>query len=96
MKIGRAVIITILLLVLTIFLMGGGHGTYVPAKLFYPFSMIIAGFTNKIGVLATILAIVQIPIYSLAVYKKPNLKYYIIGIHFIAIIICFSINKSSF
>jgi hypothetical protein len=51
--------------------MGAGHGTYLFAKIFYPYTMIIAILTKKgIGIFPTILAIVQIPIYALILTKK--------------------------
>jgi len=96
MKIVITIIITVLLLLLTIFFAGGGHGTYLPAKLIYPFTMIIAGFKNQIGNVGIILAIVQIPTYALILNKKPNWKYYILGIHCIAIIIGLNINSETF
>lgn len=96
MKIVITVIITVLLLLLTIFFAGGGHGTYLPAKLIYPFTMIIAEFKSEIGIIGIILAIAQIPTYALILYIKPNWKYYVLGIHFIAIIIGLNINNGTF
>lgn len=96
MKIVLTTIITTLLLLLTIFFAGGGHGTYLPAKLIYPFTMIIAGFKSEIGITGIILAIVQIPAYALTLIKKPNWKYYLLGIHCIAIIIGLNINNGTF
>ena len=49
---------------------------------------------NEIGIIGIILAIVQIPTYALILNKKPNWKYYIIGIHCIAIIIVLNINNN--
>ena len=96
MKIVITVIITVLFLLLTIFFAGGGHGIYLPAKLIYPFTMIIAEFKNEIGIIGIILAIVQIPTYTLILYKKPNWKYYVLGIHCVAIIIGLNINNGTF
>ncbi|MFI2742752.1 hypothetical protein ACG2LH_08435 [Zhouia sp. PK063] len=96
MKIVTTIIITILLLFLTIFLAGGGHGTYIPAKLIYPFTMLIAEFKHKIGIVGIILAVIQIPTYALILNKRPNLKYYLLGIHCIAVIIELIINNGSF
>ncbi|EAQ50878.1 hypothetical protein MED217_15085 [Leeuwenhoekiella blandensis MED217] len=87
MKIVQTTIITILLLFLTIFLAGGGHGTYIPAKLIYPFTMLIAEFKNEIGIVGILIAIIQIPTYALILNNKPNWKYYLLGIHCIAVII---------
>jgi hypothetical protein len=96
MKIFLTIIVTILLLLLTTFFAGGGHGTYIPAKLIYPFTMIISEFKNEIGIIEIILAIVQIPTYVLIFNKKPNWKYYVLGIHFIAVIFVLNINNVTF
>ena len=96
MKIVITILITVLLLLLTIFFAGGGHGSYLPAKLIYPFTMIIAEFKNEIGIVGMILAIAQIPTYALVLNKKSNWKYYILGIHCIAVIIGLNINNGTF
>ena len=96
MKIVKTIIITFLLLFMTIILAGGGHGTYIPAKLLYPFTMLIAEFKNEIGIFGIILAIIQIPTYALILNKRPNWKYYLLGIHCIAVIIGLNINNGSF
>lgn len=96
MKTIQIFVITVLLLVLTVFFAGGGHGTYLPAKLIYPFTMIIAEFKNEIGIFGIILAVFQIPVYALIIKRKPKWKYYIAGIHFIAVLIALSINRGAF
>jgi cytochrome b561 len=68
--------------------MGGGHGTYLFGKLFFPIPMIIAGINDRITDLAFYLAIIQIPIYGLLIFyfRKSNWKLvskYIILIHII-------------
>ena len=89
--------ITVSLLFLTVFLAGGGHGTYLSAKLIYPFSMILAGFKDEIGTLEIVMAIIQIPIYALIIYlKKPKWIFYIIGLHTLAVIICLNISTEAF
>ncbi|WP_405397549.1 hypothetical protein [Maribacter sp. Asnod2-G09] len=89
--------ITILLLFLTIFLAGGGHGTFLPAKLFYPFSMILAGLKDEIGTLEIIIAVIQIPVYGLIInMKKSNWTYSVIGLHILAVIICLMISSQAF
>ena len=94
MKIIKILTITVLLLILTIFFAGGGHGTYLPAKLIYPFTMLLA--KSEIGTVGLILAVLQIPIYALILEKKPKWKFYLIGVHLLAIIFCLSIKNSSF
>ncbi len=96
MKIVPTIIITVSLLLLTIFFAGGGHGNYIIAKLIYPFTMLIAEFTNEIEIIGIILTIIQIPIYAIILNKKPNWKYYMLGIHCIVVIIGLNIDNGSF
>ena len=86
MKILMTLVISLALLFLTIFFAGGGHGTYTPAKIIYPYTMILANFKNEIGVFGMILAIAQVPLYAYLLFQKSHLKYYILGTHFIAVI----------
>ena len=72
------------LLVIAIFFMGGGHGTYLFGKLFYPIPMIISGINSRITDLASFIAIIQIPIYGLIIFLFRKTKWKLIGI----IIIC--------
>ena len=96
MKIVLKFITTILFLLLTIFSVGGGHESYLLAKLIYPYTMLIANCKNEIGIPGIILAIVQIPIYALILIKKPIWKYYVFGFHIIGIIINLNINYEAF
>ena len=97
MKIGTTILITFILLVIVVFAMGGGHGTYLPAKVVYPFTMLIAILTKDgIGILPTIIAIIQIPIYALILTKKSKWKFYLIGIHIISAIICLNLTTETF
>lgn len=60
--------LTFILLVISVFFMGGGHGTYFFGKLFFPIAMIIAGKNGQITETAVWLAISQIPVYGLIIY----------------------------
>ena len=77
-------------------LAGGGHGTYLPAKIFYPYTMIISELQDIIGIPALILAIIEIPIYVYIWIKRPNWKYYVIGMHVVGILIAFTIKSNFF
>lgn len=93
-KIAITIVITFILLLIVILAMGGGHGTYVPAKVVYPYSMLISILiNNEIGTLSIIIAIIQVPIYSLFFVKKPKWKFYVIGIHAIAAITCLNLSS---
>ena len=92
----KTLIITLLCLLATIMFAGGGHGTYIPAKIIFPFTMLLANLNNEIGVIGPIIAIIQIPIYSRISMAKPKWNYLVFGIYLFAIILCFYINNDSF
>lgn len=75
---------------------GGGHGTYIPAKIIFPFTMLLANLNNEIGLIGLIIAVIQIPIYSRILIAKPKWKYFVFGIHLFAIALCFYFNNDSF
>jgi hypothetical protein len=43
---------------------GGGHGTYLPAAILFPYSMVISAFLGNIPRALVVLAFVQYPIYG--------------------------------
>ena len=96
MKIAKTLIITFLCLLVTIIFAGGGHGTYIPAKIIFPFTMLLAKLNNEINFIGFILALIQIPIDSRILMNKPKWKYLLIGIHLFAVILCFYFNNDSF
>jgi hypothetical protein len=49
-------------LTIAVVMAGGGHGSYAPAKLLFPYTMLIAG--SSIGFFGMLLAIVQWPLYA--------------------------------
>jgi hypothetical protein len=51
---------------------------------------------NGIGIFPVIIAIIQIPIYSLILIKKPNWKFIILGLHILAVIICLNLASEMF
>ena len=46
---------------------GAGHGTYIPAAVLFPLSMLIATSAGNINAVAVILAVVQYPLYGVTV-----------------------------
>lgn len=76
--------------------MGGGHGIFWPAKVVYPYAMIISVLNNQIGLLAIIIAVVQIPIYGIIMTKKPKWSIIILGIHIVSAIICLNLPTETF
>ena len=96
MKISKTLTITFLCLLVTIIFAGGGHGTYVPAKIIFPFTMLLAKLNNEINFIGLLLALIEIPIYNQILIKKPKCKYLLIGIHLFAVVLCFYFNDKSF
>ena len=92
----KTLIITFLCLLVTIMFAGGGHGTYIPAKIIFPFTMLLANLNNEVGVISLIIAIIQIPFYIRILITKPKCKYFVFGIHLIGIALCFYFDNDSF
>lgn len=84
-------ILTPLLLLIVIFLMGGGHGTYIPADVLFPFGMIGTVFQDEITTPFIILGFIQFPVYGYLLDRTKNnkLKYCIPIIHFVLMIVIF-------
>ena len=76
--------------------MGSGHGFYWPAKVVYPYSMIISVLNNKIGIVPLIIAVLQIPIYGFLIAKKAKWTILIFGIHIVSAIICLNLPTETF
>jgi hypothetical protein len=92
----KTLIITFLCLLVTILFAGGGHGTYIPAKIIFHFTMLLANLNNEISLIGFIIALIPIPIYSRILMDKPKWKYFVFGIHLLAIALCFHFNNDSF
>lgn len=80
---------TPLLILLVVFLMGGGHGTYIPAILLFPFGMIGTTFQDSITSPFVVLGIIQFPFYGYLVdiLNGNKLKYLILIFHILLVII---------
>ncbi len=96
MKTLKILILTFLFLTIVILSIGGGHGTYLIAKIIFPFSMLLALAFNEIGLLSILFAVLQIPIYWYFLESKPKSKYFIIGLHIFTAIICLLIKSETF
>lgn len=55
-----------LLLAIAISAAGGGHGSYLPARIFFPYTMILSSVGERIGPVGVALAVVQYPAYGMA------------------------------
>src|SRR5690606_24409454 len=89
-------LITFLILALVVLSMGGGHGLFWPAKVIFPYSMLISLVNNQIGSVAIFLAVIQIPIYGIIITKKSKWNFLILGIHIVSAIICLTLPTQTF
>jgi len=109
MKSPRFLIPVILFIVATpLFLLGGiasagaGHGNYVFAKVFFPFTMLSTILFGSIVGPFIALAIVQYPLYGLLIgtaNEKRKFVPYTVGlviIHAMAIVACFLLVRENF
>jgi O-antigen ligase len=87
---------TFLILIFVVLSMGGGHGFFWPAKIIYPYSMIIGVLNNQIEALSIIIAVIQIPIYGIIISKKSKWIFLILGIHIISAVICLYLPTETF
>ena len=60
-----SIIIGVLALALTFLFAGAGHGTYLPAKLLFPYTMLSTVLFGSISDSFVIIAVVQFPVYGL-------------------------------
>jgi len=95
-----SILITPLLFYAAVFAAGGGHGTYLPARIFFPYTMLSTHFSNDtITNPSIIFALIQIPFYgvllSVAEQKSEKMllffKIGIVSVHTFAFILCFVI-----
>lgn len=91
-----SLIITIICFGIVVFFAGGGHGTFIPMKLLFPYSMIIGVVNENINWAAIVIGIFQFPIYVFTLYKKSKWKLIVPILHTLAIIIVFYLSDQIF
>ena len=95
----KSVLIGTGLFFLSVFLMGGGHGSFLPAKLFFPYTMLSTAFTGSINGGFIVVALIQFPSYGILIVsgKRYGYQNYVLGIliaiHILALLL--SLNYSS-
>jgi hypothetical protein len=82
---------------------GGGHGSYLPAKLFFPFTMLSTVHFEVITESFIVLALAQFPLYGAGIGlaggrgKSVRVGAVIALLHVIAVVVCFiSLQGGSF
>lgn len=94
--IGGAVV-AVMAFALSMFAAGAGHGTYAPAKVLFPYSMLLTSLTGTITPGLLVLAAVQWPIYGYVVSGRPRSRWAVVGaIHVIAVTASFLFSNPSF
>ena len=70
----RLCFLTPLLLIVAVFAMGAGHGTYIPAMGLFPFGMLGVLLQDRISLPFIIVAILQYPTYGFIIDKVNSLR----------------------
>ncbi len=89
------VLIGALAIVITVLIAGGGHGSYIPAKLFFPYTMLSTFHFGIINLPFVVLAIVQFPLYGAVIGiaggrgKTLHVSAVIALVHLIVAVMCF-------
>ena len=97
----RYLVLGVLITPVTLFLAyrsaGFGHGQYVSARLFYPFSMLLTLLTNDEIVLPLrVLAVLQFPVYGVLIGYAAKRGHVLrdglllITLHVVAVVFCFA------
>jgi hypothetical protein len=86
---------------LVILAAGAGHGTYAPAKLLFPFAMLLAVAARTIDLPSLILAGLQFPLYGIILGSVSSSRMRSVAsafgvIHLIAMAVVFAIPDQSF
>lgn len=74
---------------------GAGHGSYVAARVLFPFSMLLTRLEGEIGPVAMGAGLVQFPLYGALVGRAVALKtdravFFAAAAHLVAALACFS------
>jgi hypothetical protein len=96
-SVGGAIIAVPLIFMVAV-LMGGGHGTYLPAIFFFPYAMLLAILvTNHISPICVAFAVLQYPVYGLALaYSSKKRASLIFAMHFALVVLALLLKPGSF
>ena len=71
----RFSLLTPLLLIIAVFLMGGGHGWFEPAMAIFPWGMVGIIWQDRISIPFIIMGVLQYPIYGILIDKTKDKAY---------------------
>ncbi|MFY7665654.1 hypothetical protein [Flavobacterium sp.] len=88
----RLSFLTPFLLIIVVFLSGGGHGFYEPAVAFFPLGMLACLWFNKLSLINVILAVLQFPLYGFLIdrFTFKRISYLLLIVH---VLLVFTILK---
>lgn len=74
---------------------GAGHGTYIAARVLFPFSMLLTRLEGSIGLIGMAVGVLQLPLYGAvagrAVAVRGNSLFLpLTTVHLVAVLACFS------
>lgn len=73
---------------------GAGHGSYVTARVLFPFSMLFSQLEGAIGPVAMGVGLLQFPLYGALIGRtfavKTSRTFLLATAHFVAVLVCFS------
>lgn len=79
---------------------GAGHGSYVTARVLFPYAMLVSQFEGSIGPTAMGIGLLQFPLYGAligrAVAKQTTRSFLVTTAHLVATLACFSGPVSQF
>lgn len=89
-------------IVIATFAAGAGHGSYTPARIIFPFTMMSTVFHENIRGIYLIFGLIQFPIYGLVLAWATNTKYIrkiiiiLTILHFVAVYYVFTNHNQYF
>jgi hypothetical protein len=73
---------------------GAGHGSYIAARVLFPFSMLISQLVGEIRLVALAVGLIQFPLYGAVVGRtvaaQSTSTFSLVTAHIIAVLACFS------
>jgi hypothetical protein len=74
---------------------GAGHGSYVAARVLFPFSMLFTRLEGSIGTVAMTVGLLQFPLYGALIGRAAALRtyqisYMLMAVHLVAVLACFA------
>jgi hypothetical protein len=95
---GAGAVISIPLFFVAVAMAGGGHGTYVPATLFFPYAMLGSVATQQIQAAHMVVAALQFPAYGFYLAQAPTKQRFLVlgGVHCAVAVVTIFLNNGPF